>query len=79
MDIDHQIADRFRCPKCNCRGAHVKRIAATGTGLSRLLDWQHNRFIAASCRECGYTELYNPDVLGSRSHVGDVLDLIFGS
>ncbi|MEM8884977.1 MAG: zinc ribbon domain-containing protein [Planctomycetota bacterium] len=78
MDLDAQIASRFRCPKCNERGATTKRIATTGTGLSKLFDIQHNRFIAVTCRSCGFTELYNPDVLEKKSRVSDVLDVIFG-
>lgn len=78
MSIDEQIAERFRCPKCATVGAFVKRFAATGTGLSKMFDIQHNEFIAVSCQRCGFTELYNPDILESRSGTGDILDILFG-
>lgn len=78
MSIDEQLAERFVCCKCNQQGAYVKRFSATGTGLFKLFDAQHNVFIAASCSSCGYTEIYNPDILESRSHATDVLDLLFG-
>ncbi|MEM8532363.1 MAG: zinc ribbon domain-containing protein [Chloroflexota bacterium] len=78
MSIDEQLAQRFVCCKCHQSGAYVKRFSATGTGLSKLFDIQHNVFIAASCGSCGYTEIYNPDILESRSRTTDVLDILFG-
>ena len=78
MTSDDELAARFVCAKCQYRGARTKRFAATGTGLSKLLDIQHNKFITVSCSNCGYTEIYNPDILESKSHVGDILDVIFG-
>jgi predicted nucleic-acid-binding Zn-ribbon protein len=76
MTIDDQLAQRFSCPKCRRSGGEVKRFAATGTGLTKLMDIQHNKYIAVSCRYCGFTELYNPDMLEGKSHLGDILDLI---
>jgi len=51
---------------------------AFGTGFSRIFDFQLNRFIAVSCTRCGYTEFYNPRVLGDQEKTTDVLDVIFG-
>ncbi|MDR6224590.1 zinc ribbon domain-containing protein [Desmospora profundinema] len=62
------------CPKCGCKKAAVREIAATGTGLSRMFDIQHNQFKVVSCKDCGYSELYS--LKGSRSR--NVLDLFFG-
>ena len=78
MKIDDEIASRFTCSKCQSHGANVKRFAATGTGISKLLDIQHNRFIAASCRRCGFTEIYNPEAFEGPKHGVDILDVIFG-
>ena len=78
MKIDDQLAERFRCSKCNHRGGNARRFAATGTGLSKILDIQHNRYIGVSCRHCGFTEFYDPRVLEGNSHLGNVLDVIFG-
>jgi predicted nucleic-acid-binding Zn-ribbon protein len=51
----------------------------SGTGLSRLLDIQHNRYVFASCNNCGYSEVYNLDILaGRKDNVGNILDVIFG-
>jgi predicted nucleic-acid-binding Zn-ribbon protein len=77
-DIEKEIESRFTCVKCHSKGAEVKSLAMTGTGLSRLLDIQHNRFTFASCKNCGYTEVYDLDILsGEEDQVGNILDLIF--
>jgi hypothetical protein len=78
MKIDQVLAERFVCAKCQAKGASVKRFAATGTGLSRMFDIEHNVFIAASCETCGFTEIYNPEILEGKDDIGAVLDLIFG-
>ena len=79
MNLDQELARRFVCAKCRSRGARVTRFAATGTGLSRLFNLQHNEFVAVSCSNCGYTEMYNPQILEGKSVGTDVLDLLFGS
>ena len=78
MRLEDEIGHRFICPKCKSSGATVKRIAASGTGLSRMFDIQHNTFIAASCRNCGYTEIYNPEVLEGKDKAGAIIDILFG-
>ena len=78
MSLDQELARRFVCAKCRSHGGHVKRFAATGTGLSRIFDIQHNKFVAVSCANCGYTELFNPQILEGKSVGTDILDLLFG-
>lgn len=78
MSLEDQMAMRFKCAKCENRGARTKRIATSGAGLSKLLDIQHNQFIALSCNNCGYTEVYNPEVLEGKRQLGNILDLLFG-
>jgi len=78
MRPDELLAERFACCKCKAQGGAVKRIATTGAGLSRLFDFQHNRFVAVSCRNCGYTEIYDAEVLTGRDNVGDIMDILFG-
>jgi predicted nucleic-acid-binding Zn-ribbon protein len=78
MAVDDQIATRFVCSKCKSQGATTKRFSAAGTGISKLLDIQHNAFIAVSCRNCGYTEVYDPTVLEGKKHLGTILDVLFG-
>ena len=77
--IEKEIECRFKCAKCNNTGASVKSLAMTGTGLSKIIDFQHNRYTFASCTHCGYTEVYDLDKLsGGKDTVGNILDLIFG-
>ena len=78
MSLEDQLSVRFRCAKCDASGAVVKRISAAGSGLSKILDIQHNQFIAASCRNCGFTEIYNPEVLEGKRQLGNILDVLFG-
>ena len=78
-DIEKEIESRFVCAKSHSNGATVKSLAMTGTGISKLLDIQHNRYTFASCNNCGYTEAYNLDILkGSKDRAGNILDIIFG-
>jgi predicted nucleic-acid-binding Zn-ribbon protein len=78
MSLEDQFAVRFVCSKCNSNGATTKRISTGGTGISKILDIQHNQFIAVSCRNCGFTEVYNPEVLEGKRHLGTILDVLFG-
>lgn len=62
------------CMKCGSMEAGTKEIAATGTGLSKIFDIQHNKFLVVYCKNCGYSELYNKET----SIASNVLDLFFG-
>jgi uncharacterized protein len=78
-NIEREIESRFVCAKCRSTGAEVKSLAMSGTGLSRLLDLQHNRYVFASCSNCGFTEVYNLDILaGKTDDALNILDIIFG-
>jgi uncharacterized protein len=80
VDTQQMLASRFICAKCGASGAHVKKVAMTGTGFSRLLDFQHNRYAFASCERCGFTEVYDLRILeGSLGQGMNILDLLFGS
>lgn len=72
-----QLAHSFVCPKCHSRGAQVEKLAMSGTGLSRLLEFQPYRYAHASCHNCGYTEVYNLRVLEGKDNLGTFLDLLF--
>ncbi|MGM0837205.1 MAG: zinc ribbon domain-containing protein [Bacillota bacterium] len=62
------------CIKCGSTNAGTKEIATTGTGLSKMFDVQHNRFIVVFCKNCGYSEFYNKDT----STASNVIDFFFG-
>ena len=79
MSIDRQLARYFKCVECQSIGASNKKIAITGTGLSKLMDIQHNKYIALTCQNCGYTELYNPQFLEGKNDFSTVIDILFGS
>jgi predicted nucleic-acid-binding Zn-ribbon protein len=64
--IDHILTQEFVCPKCKHVGAHVERLAMSGTGISRFMDIQHHKYAFASCLACGYTEIYNLKILANR-------------
>ena len=62
------------CMKCGGTKAATKEVAMTGTGLSKMFDIQHNRFIVVYCENCGYSEFYNKN----SSTGSNVLDFFFG-
>lgn len=79
MSIEDAFRARFRCPKCGNTQAETKKVAMTGTGLSKIFDIQMNRFLVISCLHCGYSEFYNMSVLErSKGRIGDILDILFG-
>lgn len=66
--------DHKGCVKCGSRDAGQKEVAMTGTGLSKMLDIQKNKFLVVYCKKCGYSEFYNREA----SLGGNILDLFFG-
>ena len=78
LDLEQQLAVKFVCAKCGNRGGKVRRIATTGQGISRILDFQYNNFVTVSCKKCGFTELFDAEPLQGRGTTGKLLDVIFG-
>ncbi|MBE3554577.1 MAG: zinc ribbon domain-containing protein [Thermicanus sp.] len=80
MDIEELMKSKFRCVKCGGTVCVAKEVAMTGTGLSKIFDIQHNHYLFVSCTNCGYVEVYNPDILrGKKSgELGSIMDLLFG-
>ncbi len=68
------MSEQKGCLKCGSKDAATKEIATSGTGLSKMFDIQHNRFMVVYCKNCGYCELYNKD----SSMGSNILDLFFG-
>jgi len=75
--VDELLAQEFVCPRCDQQGAHVERLAMSGTGLSRLLEIQAYRFAFVSCNNCGYTEVYNLRTLEGKDDLGMFLEILF--
>ncbi|WP_337588379.1 zinc ribbon domain-containing protein [Paenibacillus gorillae] len=79
-ELIDMIQHKFHCAKCGDDECEVKEVAMTGTGLSKLFDIQYNHYLFVSCCNCGFVEVYNPDIIrGSKTgSVSTVLDIIFG-
>jgi hypothetical protein len=75
--IEDQLAGAFVCPKCLHSGGHVEHLAMSGTGLSRLLEIQTYRYAFVSCKNCGFTEIFNLKILQGSDDVGTVLEIVF--
>ena len=63
----------FECTKCRRREAETGEIRATGSGWSRFLNLQNNKFGYAACATCGYTEFYRMDGGGKGMAILDFL------
>jgi len=75
--VEDQLAQAFICGKCHQQGAHVERLAMSGTGISRLFEVQPYRYAFASCSSCGYTEVYNLRMLEGKDDLGSFLEILF--
>lgn len=77
--VTDEIQARFKCVKCQHDRCLTKELAMTGSGLSKLLDLQHNHYLFVSCQNCGYVEVYNPSILeGKKGQLGTIMDIFFG-
>lgn len=78
--VEDIIASRFRCTKCGGRSSSIQEVAMTGAGLSKLLDIQHHHYLFVSCTDCGFVEIYDPNILrGKKSgELGSTLDFFLG-
>lgn len=74
---DDLLAQEFVCPRCDNKGAHVERLAMSGTGLSRFLEIQSHRYAFVSCNNCGYTEVYDLKTLEGKDNLGTFLEILF--
>jgi predicted nucleic-acid-binding Zn-ribbon protein len=62
------------CIKCGSTDAGTKDVAMTGSGFSKMLDIQNNKFVVVYCNNCGYSEFYNKKA----SKASNILDFFFG-
>lgn len=76
-NVESLLSEKFVCPKCQNHGAHVERLAMSGTGLSRLFEVQPHRYAFASCTQCGFTEIYDLRTLEGKDNLGTLLDILF--
>ncbi|MCE4602353.1 MAG: zinc ribbon domain-containing protein [Desulfurococcales archaeon] len=78
MSVEEVLESKWICPKCGVRKPRVRKVALTGAGLSRLVNWQHLEYYMVSCPRCGYTEAYDAEILGDRDKAMSVMDLLLG-
>jgi uncharacterized protein len=76
-EVERQLSERFVCSKCKTHGGKVKKLAMSGTGISRLLEIQAYRYAFVSCEHCGYAEVYDLRVLEGKDNLGTILDILF--
>tara|TARA_A100001037_G_C14984331_1_gene559578 strand:+ start:611 stop:865 length:255 start_codon:yes stop_codon:yes gene_type:complete len=62
----------YSCKNCPNTEYTTGEIRTTGSGISRFLNLQNNKFVTVTCNECGYTDLYKVDGSGK---FGTILDL----
>lgn len=75
--ITDQLGASFVCARCDSKGGTAQQLAMSGTGISRLLEIQPYRYAFVSCNNCGYTEIFNLDILNRRDDLGNFLDVLF--
>ena len=63
----------FACPKCQHTEYETNEIRTTGK-YSRFFDVQNKKFMAVSCANCGFTEIYK----GDSSTLGNIFDFFTG-
>lgn len=79
MGVEEDIQERFNCVKCGHSECQTKELSMSGTGLGKMFDVETNYFTFVSCSHCGYTEVFNSDILkGHRGQMGNIMDLFFG-
>ncbi len=76
-ELDRLLAQEFICPRCNHVGAEVQRLAMSGTERSYMFGVQTYRYAFVSCKECGYTEVYNLQTLEEKGDWGTFRDIPF--
>ena len=60
----------FSCMKCKGTKYITGALRTTGSGISRLLNIQNQKYATVACEGCGYTELYLLDGSG----IGNIVD-----
>jgi predicted nucleic-acid-binding Zn-ribbon protein len=77
--VESILAQEFVCARCHGAGAHVEKLSMSGTGFSRLLEIQPYRYAFVSCKNCGYTEVFNLKMLEGKGDLGTFLGILFSN
>lgn len=62
---------QYTCLKCEGTDYRSGELRTTGSGLSRFLNIQNQKYATVACTKCGHTELYRLDGSG----IGNVIDI----
>ena len=60
----------YSCMKCKGTEYKAGEIRATGSGITRFLNIQNQKYATVACVRCGYAELYRLDGTG----ISNILD-----
>lgn len=74
---DAKLSRLYRCDRCRSYGAKVRRIATTGKGLTRMMDWKVHEFIVASCLYCGLIQQFDPSIVDQEARGWTLADFFF--
>ena len=61
----------YSCDKCHATTFKTGEIRTTGSGITRFLNIQNQKYQTVSCEKCGFTELFRLDGSG----FSNVIDL----
>jgi hypothetical protein len=64
---------QYSCVKCETTKFETGEIRTTGSGFSRFLNLQNQKFSTVSCANCGFTEVYRTDAGGKIGNIFDIL------
>ena len=76
--ISEAVEKRFICSKCNNNKGYYRRISVTGDGLTKIVDFQYNRFLTVSCTRCGHTDIFDLKVLRDSNFNWEIFDEVYG-
>ncbi len=62
----------YKCVKCGETSYKTGELRTTGSGISRFLNLQNQKYATVACEGCGYTEMYRVDGGGK---MGTILDI----
>ena len=65
------VKGTYSCVKCKGTEHRDGELRTTGSGLSRFLNIQNQKYATVACKECGYTELYRLDGSG----IGNIVEI----
>ena len=56
--------ETYSCIKCKGTEYRSGELRTTGSGITRFLNIQNQKYATVACKGCGYTELYRLDGSG---------------